>query len=400
MKLMQTWRWMPTAVLLAAIGTTGRAQEFAVQSFDATGRLTYGTLNDGTNYSYRVEWAPSPAGPWSEFGASGANWLNAKPQAAGATVTNRVPMCYRVVATPGDYMAVDLSGGPGASSYPVAYYRTLADLPGGPNSYTYKTTRMLLRLIPKGTFIRGSPSEELGRNSDEAQHTVTLTQDFYLGVFEVTQKQWERVTGEWPSYFNNETCRDSRPVDLVSYDAIRGSSAGAGWPASSAVDDTAFLGKLRARTGLAFDLPTEAQWEYACRAGTATALNSGYNLADTGDDARVATVGRFWYNGGSGNTPDGDTSVGSATVGSYRPNAWGLYDMHGNVWEWCLDVYGTYPDGATDPQGASSGSVRVDRGGSWNYGAGYCRAAFRDPDPPDGAFRSVGCRIALSPGGQ
>ncbi len=400
MKRIQTWRWVSAAVLLALMGATGRADESAIQSSDATGRLTYGTLDDGTNYNYRVEWAPSPAGPWSDFASSGANMLGARPQASGEVVTNLVPMCYRVVANRGDYVSIDVSGGTGAVSYAVTYYRTLADVPGGANSDAYKTTNMLMRLIPKGTYTMGSPTNELGRQSSETQHQVTLTQDFYIGVFEVTQKQWERVMGDWPSYFSNATYRASRPVEQVSYNAIRGSSAGAGWPGASTVDADSFIGRLRARTGLGFDLPTESQWEYAGRAGTTTAHNSGYNLTSTSSDARMDEVGRYWYNGGSGSSPGGDTSVGTAKVGSYLVNQWGLYDIHGNVWEWCLDWYGTYPGTVSDPKGASSGSYRVNRGGGWYADAYGCRVALRGYNTPDGSYDNLGFRACLSPGQQ
>jgi formylglycine-generating enzyme required for sulfatase activity len=307
-------------------------------------------------------------------------------------------MFYRVAATLGDYLVVDLSSGSSASNYPVTYYRTLADLPSAANSDVYKTTNLLMRLIPKGTFSMGSPTDELGRYSAETQHEVTLTQDFYIGFFEVTQKQWERVMGTWPSYFTNTIHRDSQPVEEVSYDVIRGSSAGGGWPANGNVDADSFMGRLRARTGRAFDLPTESQWEYAGRSGTTTALNSGYNLTSTSSDPRIDEVGRYWYNGGSEYTQNGDTTVATAKVGSYQVNQWGLYDIHGNVWEWCLDWLGTYPGSVSDPKGATSGSSRVGRGGSWFYDAGGCRVAYRISGDPDGAYANVGFRACVPPG--
>jgi formylglycine-generating enzyme required for sulfatase activity len=240
-----------------------------------------------------------------------------------------------------------------------------------------------MRKISAGSFIMGSPGSEFGADDDESRHTVTLTKDFYIGVFEVTQRQWELVMGNKPSYFNNAAYYASRPVDQVSYYDIRenptNNAISPNWPASAQVHADSFMGKLRSKTGLvSFDLPTESQWEYACRAGTTTALNSGKNLANTASDANMAAVGRYWYNGGSGYTQDGDTSVGTAKVGSYPPNQWGLYDMHGNVCELCLDWYGTYPSTVSDPPGATSGVNRVNRGGGWNGDARECRSAQRN----------------------
>jgi formylglycine-generating enzyme required for sulfatase activity len=403
MQRIWTWRWVLAAILIALSGTAGRAQEFAIQSFDGTGRLTYGTIDDGTNYNYRVEWAPSPAGPWNEFGSSGDHWLNARPQPAGTTVTSTVPMCYRVVATRGDYMVVDLYPYDESVSFQVSYYQTLADVPGGADSDDYKTWKILMRLIPKGTFIMGGRSTDVSGANDDGLHQVTLTQDFYMGVFEVTQFQWERVMGNNPSYFNNATYYQMRPVERVSYYQIRenpyNSSISPNWPASSQVHVGSFMGRLRAGTGLSgFDLPTESQWEYACRAGTTTALNSGYNLTVQWDysDLRMSEVGRYWYNRVRNYAPDVDTSGATATVGTYLPNAWGLYDMHGNVWEWCLDRYGTYPGAVTDPKGASSGSGYVFRGGSWYDFPIFCRSADRDFYFPYYRDYGIGFRVCCA----
>lgn len=294
-----------------------------------------------------------------------------------------------------DYLVVDLAEGPSATNYPVSY---LTAVPSGGWSDDFKTTKLAFRLIPAGTFTMGSPTNELGYRSDEAQHEVTLSQPFYVGVFEVTQQQWERVMGTWPSYYNNVTYRNSRPVEQVSYNAIRGTTLGTNWPANSSVDADSFMGRMRERTGKAFDLPTEAQWEYAGRAGTTTALNSGYDLTSTDMDAHVAVVGRYWYNGGLSSTQDGDTSVATAKVGSYLPNAWGLYDIHGNVWEWCLDWFGLYHGTVTDPAGPAWNLDRVSRGGCLANRAYYCRVAHRYGGSPNSAVSGIGFRAAVPPG--
>ncbi|MDO5319227.1 MAG: formylglycine-generating enzyme family protein [bacterium] len=280
-----------------------------------------------------------------------------------------------------NYLVIDLSGGANAASYPVSY---LGAEPQGGWTDEYKTDKLVLRMIQPGTFTMGSPADEVGRWSYEDQHTVTLTKPFYMGVFEVTQRQWELVMGTKPSYFSNASYYQTRPVEQVSYNQIRGSSLGAKWPASGEVDATSFIGKIRIKTGLdEFDLPTEAQWEFACRAGTTTALNSGKNLTSTSSDANMNEVGRYWYNfpsGGTSYSSSSTTSAGTAAVGSYKPNEWGLYDMHGNVWEWCLDWWTLSLSAATDPVGASSGSSRVCRGGGWYGDACDCRSACRDDD--------------------
>jgi len=294
-----------------------------------------------------------------------------------------------------DYLVIDLSAGLSAASYPIS---TLSTVPAGGWTDEYKTTKLVLCKIPAGTFMMGSPTNELGRGSDETQHQVTLTQDFYVGVFEVTQKQWERVMGSWPSYFKNAAYRDSRPVETVSYNDIRGSNAGSGWPNNNAVDRDSFMGRLRAKTGLIFDLPTEAQWEYACRAGTSTALNSGKNLTDKVNCPNMAEVGRYDCNRGSGYSSVGDTSGGTAKVGSYLANQWGLYDMHGNVCEWCLDWYEGYPPGSIiNPVGVTSGLSRVLRGGCWVYYARYCRSSYRFRYSPSNRYRSIGLRVGSAP---
>ena len=284
------------------------------------------------------------------------------------------------------YVVVDLSGGPSVESYPVRYTNE------GPNLKEDKcrTIELWLRKIPKGMFMMGSPENEVGHKADETLHPVTLTHNYYMGVFECTQKQWELVMGNNPS----KSKGDCRPVEFISYDAIRGSSAtaGGGWPEHGhVVDASSFMGKLQAKTGLLLDLPTEAQWEYACRAGTTAALNSGKNLASTKSDVNMEEVGRYGFN-----ISDGKGGFMQHTkVGSYRPNAWGLYDMQGNVFEWCLDSwngddYGS--EAVTDPVGQTTGQNRVTRGGHWRNGADYCRAANRSYAHSSG-YGYIGFRV-------
>ena len=293
------------------------------------------------------------------------------------------------------YLVVDLSGGPEAESYPVRHSGTGPDLADD----GCRTTNLWLRLVPPGTFTMGSPTNELGRLSDEKEHEVTLSEPFYLAIFECTQKQYELVMGTNPSYFTNATCYATRPVEKVSYNSLRGTLAGANWPAHRQVDEESFFGKLRSRTALEFDLPTEAQWEYACRAGTTTALNNGMNLTATNNCTNLSAVGRYQGNRSSSGSDSSTTDYGTAEVGSCLPNAWGFYDMHGNVWEWCLDRYASNLGTAavTDPEGASSNSNRVRRGGSWASDAQACRSAYRnDPKSPSTANTSTGFRPALA----
>jgi formylglycine-generating enzyme required for sulfatase activity len=194
--------------------------------------------------------------------------------------------------------------------------------------------------------------------------------------------------GNKPSYFNNAAYYQTRPVEQVTYYHIRENPANiddpaVNWPNNSVVNANSFMGKMRAKTGLAeFDLPTESQWEHACRAGTTTALNSGYNLTSTTNDPRMSEVGRNYANhpGGYSSSPSVNTNGGTAAVGSYLGNAWGLYDMHGNAMEWCLDWWdGISPGPVTDPKGptASGTDARVIRSGSWDHYPHACRSALR-----------------------
>jgi formylglycine-generating enzyme required for sulfatase activity len=230
--------------------------------------------------------------------------------------------------------------------------------------------------IKPGTFMMGSPEDELGRYFDEDQHEVTLTQGYWLGKFEVTQAQYEAMMGTNPSKWKGAAL----PVEMVSW--------------FDAKEFCATLTKIekaagRLPEGYEYTLPTEAQWEYACRAGTTTALNSGKNLSDSKECPEMDVVGWYKYNSDDKTHP----------VGQKQPNAWGLYDMHGNVEEWCLDRFGVYPTSAvTDPMGPNTGEYRVFRGGNWINDAWLCRSATRIDDiSPSGISSCSGFRVALAP---
>ena len=266
------------------------------------------------------------------------------------------------------YLVIDLSGGTSATRYPVT---ALAAPPAGGWTNEYKTTKLVLRVIDSGSYkMNGS-------------YDVTMSQPFYMGVFEVTQKQYELVTGSNPSKYTG----DARPVECVSWNTIRGNSDTYNWPSKTTVSTTSFMGKLRAKTGLTFDLPTEAQWEYACRAGTTSYYNNGGNF-----ESDLEKLARYCENGGS--------SFRHTKVGSYSPNAWGLYDMHGNVGEWCLDWEGSLSSG-TDPKGpvsGSYGSYRMLRGGYFNDHAGRCTSSYRSFDEPSSTTHGSGFRLACPAG--
>lgn len=229
---------------------------------------------------------------------------------------------------------------------------------------------MTVVFIPAGEFEMGSPMEEIKRDDDEGQHHIKLTKAFYIGKFEVTQLQYRVIMNDNPSEFGG----DNLPVDNVNwYEAMR------------------FLKKLSDKTGLKFRLPTEAEWEYACRAGTTTAFNTGTTI-----DSDVANY--------DATAPYADGIIGKELkrtnkAGSYPANAFGLYDMHGNVWEWCSDIYDKNYYKITplnDPTGpAEQEGDRVIRGGAWNEKAGKCRSADRNNRGAKTNQPIIGFRVVL-----
>jgi formylglycine-generating enzyme required for sulfatase activity len=241
-----------------------------------------------------------------------------------------------------------------------------------PRSFT-NAFGMTFVYIPAGTFDMGSPEEEPDRDLDETLHPVTLSRGFYLQESETTQAQWEAVTGENPSRF--KACGPDCPVESVSWEMCE-----------------AFARRLSEldpeRT---YRLPTEAEWEYACRAGTRTP----YWIGDCLETHQANFNGNYALSG----CTLGVYRETPLPVKSFPPNPWGLYDMHGNVGEWCADRYGDYPGGAvTDPAGTDIGTFRVFRGGSWYANPATCRSANREAGNPQGRYHSKGLRLLCEPG--
>ena len=226
-----------------------------------------------------------------------------------------------------------------------------------------------MRWIRAGTFLMGSPQGERDRDSDETQHEVKLSRGYWLADTACTQELWEAVTGKTPSHFKG----DRRPVERVSYDNV--------------IKFVSALAKLV--PDLSPALPTESQWEYACRAGTTTPFSFG----DTINTDEVNFNGNYPY----GNSPKGEYRQETVELKSLPSNCWGLYEMHGNVWEWCSDWFGEYsPEPQVDPAGPAQGSGRVMRGGSWGSSARYVRSACRYWFDPGYRYRNLGFRLLSS----
>ena len=295
----------------------------------------------------------------------------------------------------------------------IQYYASFEHLPEGTvNCDAYKTARkMAFRKIPAAGIVwrMGSPDTEKKRDEYETQRKVRLTKNYYLGVFEVTQSQYERLYGSHRSMFSTDG--DMRPVENNTWDDIRGKNSV--WPgttreeAYASVSSTSFLGKLRAHTGgKMFDLPTEAQWEFACREGSGATYPDGTSLA-TGSETSwpyLETHSRYKNNsgtdGGTGNNLS--TNDATAVVGSYLASRWGLYDMLGNVCEMTLDWYAKYevPDGViNNPCGAAASETvdnkRTMRGGSYLWGPDNVRAADRYGVKRAQQGRHIGFRVCL-----
>jgi len=213
----------------------------------------------------------------------------------------------------------------------------------------------LIRIKP-GEFLMGSPPTEAGRKKDETLHQVKITRPFMMAATPVTEAQYKAIMGKNPSHFQG----DQRPVDHVSWD-----------------EAVMFCDKLGAKERLHYRLPTEAEWEYACRAGTQTAFSFGDGNLDD-----------YTWNGANSDKQSHD-------VATKKPNAWGLYDMNGNTWQWCFDGYGPYTGDAVDPKGSDDTSTHVLRGGSFADTPSAYRAARRYAMHPGSRYDGHGFRVVL-----
>lgn len=312
------------------------------------------------------------------------------------------------LAEPPPYMVADLE-----TPSNVTYYASADALPGGVTNDLYKTSRLAMRRV-NAVGVRwnmGAHKTEPGylSRTQDAIHSVQLTNDYYIGVFQLTQGQWYRIAGVYPTWADVTTAgeRDVYPLQYITFAEMReaapnvSSTTVAGnsayrYPEAPSPDS--FLGRLSSRTGIAFDLPGECEWEYACRAGNygakwgdgsvATLPNGGNNTTDPA----LSELATYWTN-----------PAMCTPVGSHNPNSWGLYDMHGNLWEMCLDIYTadiTGLDGAinttvnSDSTHATSGAIlHSERGGARHSRAYQCQSSYRDKDPESSRTAGIGFRL-------
>ncbi len=329
-----------------------------------------------------------------------------------ALATNKV-VVVPLGGTVGDAVASDVVKGKTFSSKAAGKgISGTLEIREGSTIYT-NSIGMKFSLLPAGSFVMGSPDgkgnttyrpvwpEETGRNDDELQHIVTLTKSFYMQTTEVTQGQWEQVmaSGTNPSHFS--ACGMDCPVEMVSWDEAQ--------VFINALNDAEGRSSCHTTPNTCYSLPTESQWEYAARGGTLSAFYSGgiTNTDCSPLDANLDKIG--WYCGNSevsyngcqdASSWGGSVCAGTHPVAQKEANTWGLYDMSGNVWEWCEDLRGTYPNGPVeDPSGPLTGSLqRVVRGGSWCYDAYYTRSADRFYFSGDLRDYYLGFRLVLASG--
>ena len=400
---------MTNATPNAATGWMSIGGEAVCNAQGAVWRKVTSADADGQG-KYTITWRPDLS--WADENGKGFKVANG---CAKAVLT-----AWSLTNTP-NYMVVDISSTATAAT-PRKYYPGADYLPGGIlDNPDYRTTKLVMRKIMAKDvkWTMGSTALETLRNATrEVTHQVQLTNNFYIGVFPVTQAQYALVHGDFPSFYVNVEDRAMRPVESVSYNLLRGSSyndASCNWPLNPHA--SSFFGILNALTGISFDLPSEAQWEFAARAGNGdTKWGDGSAILNKYSDANMDRLGRYQYNGGKIGAsyniePDADCGAtnGTAIVGSYVPNDWGLYDVFGNVYEWCLDWYednissldgkvNINPATPTLTLSGATGSNRVMRGGASMQGADKARPAYRFTVGPKTYTKITGFRVVCQAG--
>ena len=289
---------------------------------------------------------------------------------------------------PPDVMDIDLE------TKAVAYYPSLDYLPdGGLANDKYRTTHLVMKKVHAAgeTFLMGSPTTEANRGANEVQHRVSFTKDYYLAIYETTRRQYalmggtENASAQLSTFSGDDP--DQCPVGAVKYSVLRSGD----WPADGHSAAGGFLGSAQTAFGIAFDLPTEAQWEFACRAGTTTAMYNGKGNEKPYGNPDVAEIAWYYYNS--------DNGASVHAVGGKPANPWGFHDMYGNLLEWCLDWYGDYDASgsvATDPAGPSSGTRRVFRSSHVNTFSPPNRSAYRSSNTPATGDWQYGFRLCVT----
>ena len=386
-------------VVLADVSVSGvsatqaadRAVTISYTLTDGPAVVTFDALTNGVSIG-GVHLGTASGDVWRRIDTDGAHGIKWLP---GGDVPLVDELEFRVTAwptnDPPDYMVVDISAA--ASTTPKRYYPAVDFLPGGLfGDAIYRTSSVVMRKIPaKGvTWTMGG--------TDSANY-VTFADNYYMGVFEITQAQWRMLAGNnCPAFFTNVQYAAMRPqesvrINNIKFNGVDGTGGGTAYGFPSNVCPTSYMGYLRSRTGIMFNLPSDAQWEYACRARVGEgAWNNG--ASDTGGVAYTNMPGRCQTTGGGTSavgmgqcTP---AEGGTAVVGSYAPNAWGLYDMHGNVWEICLEWYeddaaianyagatNVNPTNHLQTLSGETGTARVGRGGSWGSQHSKCYSRTR-----------------------
>ena len=345
----------------------------------------------GTGYSYSAKLqSQSSTATQAEIKFLSNTKVEASaPQRSKAMAISSTTMSY----TAGDQLLYTATSG--------AYIASVPDIPTESKTTNFVFTTLPTSAIPAGTFTMGSPTTEVNRSSDETQHSVTLTA-FRMSKYEITNAQYAAFLNAKSIGSNGLYAAGAYPTQTLIYASYGSYDFGLHYSGSqwipvagyenAPVINVTWYGSTEFATYVGGTLPTEAQWEYACRAGTTTPFNTDNFLTNLQANYNWA----YPYNGGTNTvtTYPGKTQ----TVGTYAANAYGLYDMHGNVWEWCSDWYGTYSTTPqTNPTGATTGSYRVFRGGGWRDDARDCRSAYRGGDAPSLHDNSVGFRVVFVP---